>query len=316
VPEATRVVAAKRTALDFAVERLEVVQLDIARKPDGLLAGHDLMSPYVWEAEGRTCLLVRVLADPLGPEDPTGVIYSGFSEDGLFFKVEPQPAIEPGPDFVDAGGVEDPTVVIGEEPHLMVYYTGVDAKREQGSLLVATGPDLQHLTKDKVALKAPEGAGNIKEATVVQGADGRWRLFYEYAKDRASRIGLAVADDLAGPWEVVDDPFTVRERSWDTWHLSTGPILDRKGEPPVMFYNGATADARWRIGWVAFDENYTRVLDRCVEPLLVPPPPKERAGTDIAFAASILDHAPDIHLYYSLEDRLLRRAIVRRMVAA
>jgi hypothetical protein len=205
--------------------------------------------------------------------------------------------------------------VIGDEPHLMVFYTGVDGKREQGSLLVATGPDMTHLSKDKVLLKAPEGEGNIKEATVAQGADGRWRMFYEYAKDRASRIGLAVADDLMGPWEAVADPFTVRENLWDTWHLSTGPILARDGQPPVMFYNGATADARWRIGWAAFDENYTRVVDRCLEPLLVPPPPKERAGTDIAFAASCLDHAPDILLYYSLEDRVLRRARVRQLQA-
>ena len=78
-----------------------------------------------------------------------------------------------------------------------------------------------------------------------------------------------------------------------------------------MFYNGATADARWRIGWVAFDENFTRIVDRGIEPLLVPPPPKERAGIDIAFAASCLDNGTDILLYYSLEDRLLRRARVR-----
>jgi beta-1,2-mannobiose phosphorylase / 1,2-beta-oligomannan phosphorylase len=252
-----------------------------------------------------------VLENPLGPDDPTGIIYSGYSSDGLFFTVDPQPAIEPGPDGIDAGGVEDPTVVIGKEPHLMVFYTGVDAKRQQGSLLVCTGPDLTHLEKDEVLLTAPEGAGNIKEATVAQGADGRWRLFFEYAKDKASRIGLAVADKPTGPWQVVDDPFTVRDRLWDNWHLSTGPILAREGEPPVMFYNGATADARWRIGWVAFDENYTKVVDRCIEPLLVPPPPKERAGTDIAFAASLLDEPPQIYLYYSLEDRLLRRAVVR-----
>lgn len=304
-----------KATLDFAVEQIDVVQLDIARAPDGLLAGHDLMSPYVWEAEGRTRLLVRVLKNPLGPSDPTGVIYSGESDDGLYFKVDPQPAIEPGPDPIDVSGVEDPTVVIGDEPHLMVYYTGVDAKRQQGSLLVASGPDLDHLCKDKVALKAPEGEGNIKEATVVRAADGRWRLSYEYAKDNASRIGQAVADDIKGPWQVIDDPFTVREHAWDTWHLSTGPVLERKGQPPVMFYNGATADARWRIGWIAFDENYQNIVDRCIEPLLVPPPPKERAGTDIAFAASCLDHSPDIMLYYSLEDRLLRRALVRQLQA-
>lgn len=301
------------TQLDFAVEAIDIVKLDMADRADGLLSGHDLMSPYVWEAEGHRKLLVRVLKNPLGLTDPTGVIYAGQSDDGVYFRMGKVPAIVPGPDEVDAGGVEDPTVVIGSEPHLIVFYTGVEAMREQGSLLMATGPSLGDLTKQKVLLKAPPGQGNIKEATVAQGTDGRWRLFYEYAHANASRIGLALADDLAGPWEPVGDPFTVRERLWDTWHLSTGPILAREGEPPVMFYNGATADARWRIGWIAFDENYTRVVDRCIEPLLVPPPPKERAGVDIAFAASLIDDGPDIHLYYSLEDRLLRRAVVRKL---
>lgn len=299
--------------LDFAVEAIEVVKLDIADSESGLLAGHDLMSPYVWEAEGHKKLLVRVLKNPLGPTDPTGVIYAGQSTDGLHFQMGKTPAIVPGPHQIDAGGVEDPTVVIGSEPHLTVFYTGVQATRDQGSLLMATGPSLGRLTKDKVLLEAPPGQGNIKEATVAQGADGRWRMFYEYAQENASRIGLAEADDVAGPWQPVGDPFTVRERLWDNWHLSTGPIFARKGEPPVMFYNGATADARWRIGWIAFDENYTRVVDRCIEPLLVPPPPKERAGIDIAFAASLIDDGRDFHLYYSLEDRVLRRAVVRKL---
>jgi len=299
--------------IDFAVEAIDIVRLDIADREDGLLTGHDLMSPYVWEAEGHLKLLVRVLKNPLGATDPTGVIYAGQSDDGLRFKMGKTPAIVPGPDEVDAGGVEDPTVVIGDEPHLIVFYTGVHATRDQGCLLMATGPSLGKLTKQQVLLTAPVGQGNIKEATVAKGADGRWRMFYEYAQDNASRIGLADADDLAGPWRPVGDPFTVRERLWDNWHLSTGPILAREGQPPVMFYNGATADARWRIGWIAFDENYTRVVDRCIEPLLVPPPPKERAGTDIAFAASLIDEGRDIHFYYSLEDRLLRRALVRRL---
>lgn len=294
----------------YLVQEIEVVGLDIAGK-DGLLAGHDLMSPYVWKVDGRIHLLVRVLPNPLGPDDPTGVIYAGVSQDGLCFTMKSKPAIVPGPDAVDAGGVEDPTVVLSSDRHLLVFYTGVDARREQGSLLVAEGADLTCLTKQKVMLKAPEGEGNIKEATVARGADGRYRLFYEYARDNASRIGLALSDDPAGPWQAAEDPFTIRENSWDNWHLSTGPIVARKGQPPVMFYNGATADARWRIGWIAFDENYSRVVARGVEPLLVPPPPEERAGTDIAFAASCLDHEGDIFLYYSLEDRLLRRARVR-----
>jgi hypothetical protein len=111
---------------------------------------------------------------------------------------------------------------------------------------------------------------------------------------------------------VAEDPFTVREDLWDTWHLSTGPILAREGQPPVMFYNGATADARWRIGWIAFDENYTRVVDRCIEPLLVPPPP--RSARDRHRLRRLVPRPlADILLYYSLEDRLLRRAVVRQL---
>jgi predicted GH43/DUF377 family glycosyl hydrolase len=295
----------------YVVEKLEVVALDIARE-DGLLAGHDLLSPYVWQEGASKRLLVRVLKNPLGASDPTGVIYSGTSSDGLQFTMHPKPAIVPGPSRLDAGGVEDPTVVTAREGRLLVFYTGVDAKRIQGSLLVAMGSDLDQLTKQEVLLKAPEGAGNIKEATVAQGADGRWRLFYEYASENASRIGLALGDGPEGPWESIADPFTVRPRSWDNWHLSTGPIVARSGQPPAMFYNGATADARWRIGWIAFDENYSRVIDRCVEPMLVPPPPKQRAGSDIAFASSCLDNGDTIFLYFSLEDRVLRRAHVQR----
>jgi len=293
--------------INFAVEQHDVVRLDTAG-PDGLLAGHDLMSPYVWEQDGALHLLVRVLPNPLGPTDPTGVIYAGSSPDGLDFAMQATPAIVPGPDAFDAGGVEDPTVVRADDGNLLVFYTGVDAARAQGSLLVAQGADMADLAKRQVLLHAPEGEGNIKEATVVRGADGRYRLFYEYAKDNASRIGMALADNPQGPWKVAPDPFPIRPDAWDNWHLSTGPISAPAGLPPVMFYNGATDDARWRIGWIAFDENYTRVVDRCVEPLIVPPPPKLRSGIDIAFAASCIDRGDHCHhLYYSLEDRVLRR---------
>jgi predicted GH43/DUF377 family glycosyl hydrolase len=302
-----------RVEVAYVVEGIDVVTLDSAG-PDGLLAGRDLMSPYVWEEKGRKRLLVRVLRNPLGADDPTGVIYAGSSDDGLSFAMHGKPALTPGPDEVDAGGVEDPTVVLSGDGELLVFFTGVDAAREQGSLLVAKGPDLTRLQKQRVLLKAPEGQGNIKEATVARGADGKWRLFYEYARDNASRIGLALGEGPEGPWRAIDDPFTIRENQWDNWHLSTGPMVARPGQPPVMFYNGATADARWRIGWIMFDENYTRVIDRCIEPMLVPPPPELRAGTDIAFAASCLDDGETISLYFSLEDRMLRRARIRRFV--
>lgn len=295
----------------YVIEKLTEVTLDIAGE-GGRLAGHDLMSPFVWSEGDTYRLLVRVLPRPLGPDDPTGVIWAGDSKDGLCFTMRGEPAIMPGPDPIDAGGCEDPTVVHGREGAYRIFYTGVEAGRRQGSLLLAEGPDLIHLTKKKAMLKAPEGWGNIKEATLARGSDGRFRLFFEYAREGASRIGLALGAGPEGPWEIVDDPFTVRKDGWDNWHLSTGPIVQREGTDPVMFYNGATADARWRIGWVSFTADFSAVTDRGVEPLLMPPPATDRAATDIAFAASCLVEGGDVLLYYSLEDRILRRALVRR----
>jgi len=295
----------------YVIEKLEEVTIDIAT-PEGRLEHRDLMSPYVWTEGQHVRLLVRVVPDPLGPTDPTGVIWCGDSEDGLFFTMRDTPSIVPGPDEVDAGGCEDPTVIMGDKGDYLIFYTGVDARRSQGSMLVAQGPDLTSLVKKRVMLTAPEGEGNIKEATLAKGADGRYRLFYEYARDNASRIGMAVGPGLEGPWEVIEDPFTIREDGWDNWHLSTGPIAQIEGQDPVMFYNGATADARWRIGWASFDANFTRVTGRGIEPILMPPPAKDRSATDIAFAASCLVEGEDILLYYSLEDRILRRATVKR----
>ncbi|WP_159983657.1 MULTISPECIES: glycosidase [unclassified Novosphingobium] len=295
----------------YVVEALADVTLDSAG-PEGRLAGHDLMSPFVWTEGARHRLLVRVLPNPLGPGDPTGVIWAGDSDDGLCFTMCSKASIRPGPEAMDAGGCEDPTVVCGDEGRYLVFYTGVDAKREQGALIVAEGPDLTQLTKKRVMLKAPAGEGNIKEATVAKGSDGRFRIFYEYARANASRIGMAMSDDLDGPWDVVEDPFTIRDASWDNWHLSTGPIVQQHGHDPVMFYNGATVDARWRIGWVSFAPDFSCVTGRGIEPILLPPPAKDRAATDIAFAASCVATSDGIWLYYSLEDRILRRAFIKR----
>lgn len=295
----------------YVVEELQDVTLDVAG-PEGRLAGYDLMSPFVW-TEGETFrLLVRVLPRPLGPHDPTGVIWAGTSQDGVCFQIAQTPTITPGASAEDAGGCEDPTVLSTDAGEYLVYYTGVDAARTQGALLLAKGADLENLRVCDVVLNAPDGEGNIKEATLAQGADGRWCLFYEYAKDQASRIGMAVGPGPEGPWTVAADPFPIRDAAWDNWHLSTGPILQQPGRDPVMFYNGATQDARWRIGWIAFTPDFTAVTARGVEPLLMPPPARDRTATDIAFAASCVTVGDDIWLYYSLEDSILRRARIRR----
>lgn len=294
----------------YAVEQLDDVTLTGGSHGKPL----DLMSPFVWREDDIYRILVRGVPYPLGPTDPTGVISAGRSAHGLAFEMEPTPTIAPGPDGIDAGGCEDPTLVLLPDGRYLVFYTGLDVRRSQSAMILAQGRSLDSLVKLELVLKAPPGEGNIKEATLAQTSSGAWRLFYEYAVGGASRIGMAGSSSPDGPWTVLPDPFGIREGSWDNWHLSTGPIVAVAGADPVMFYNGATSDARWRIGWITFDADFSRVTGRGLEPLLMPPPPTHRDSTDIAFAASTVMEGDLIALYYSLEDRLLQRALVRRYV--
>lgn len=292
----------------YVVEQLDTVTVSA----DPLVDGMDLMSPFVWKEGDTYRMMVRVVPPPSTPAAPTGIIYAGSGSTGLAFTIDSNLAIAPGADFADAGGCEDPTVLHDAAAgRYLVYYTGVDPDA-QGSMILAAGPSLSALAKEQLVLKAPPGEGNIKEATLVQTPAGDWRLFYEYAANDASRIGMAGGPTPEGPWTTLPDPFGIREDSWDNWHLSTGPITQIAGQDPVMFYNGATHDARWRIGWISFDPDITHVTGRGLEPLLLPPPAKDRAATDIAFAASTVIEGDRIALYFSLEDRMLRRALIGR----
>ena len=197
---------------------------------------------------------MRGVPNPLEDGKPTGIIWCGCSNDGVTFDMDEKPAIEPGPEAMDAGGVEDPTVEVTDEG-LMVYYTGVEAGRQQGSLLVATGKDLDSLKKRAVMLKAPEGQGNIKEATLAQASDGSWRMFYEYAADGASRIGHRYLAQARRAVDSVECPVTVRPESWDNWHLSTGPIVSLAGPQPghVLQWRDARCALADRVGDVRSD---------------------------------------------------------------
>lgn len=298
----------RKTPIDFNVAALEPVTLH----GPSALSERDLMSPYVWvEPDGRYGIMVRAVQPRGADRTDTGVIWAGWSDNGIVFDMADAPAIVPGPDAIDCGGVEDPTVIRTDDGYV-VYYTGVLADFSHGEMLYATGPDLDRLTKQGVALASTKTMGNTKEATIGRTAEGHWRLWYEYAADNASRVGLAIGDSVSGPWEEQPTPFLPRQQSWDNWHLSTGPMLLTDPDFPVMFYNGATMDARWRIGWIAFDRDCRNVVDRGIEPLITPPPVDDRTATDIAFAASVIERDGSIWLYYSLEDRRLRRARIRR----
>lgn len=286
----------------FTVERVDPLRL---QGPDRFTAC-ELMSPYVWRAaDGSVGVLVRAV--PGGGEASTGSIWRGRSEDGLSFTMDDAPVLSPGPGPLDARGCEDPTVVL-HDGGMVVFYTGVDGRGE-GHLLWASGPDPAALEKRGVALKSFGGERDVKEAEVAV-RDGHWTMGYEYSHGEESRIGVAEGDGPAGPWRETRHGFARRPDRFDRWHLSPGPMLLDDPDHPIMFYNGATRDGVWGIGWVVFDHPNNRVLDRCGEPLIGPP--GEEGGRNIAFAASLLEEGDLVHLYLSYNDRTCHRALIAR----
>jgi predicted GH43/DUF377 family glycosyl hydrolase len=278
------------------------------------LASMYKLSPFVWQEEGRFELLLRVVNHSDDPAKKVARIHHGRSTDGLRFHLDETPAIAPGRDYsgsYDSGGCEDPSVARVDGQYY-VYYTGWNEQLKCGDLLLATGPDVHQLRKKGIALRSTGHVANPKEATIVQAPDGTWRLFFEYANDGKSKIGLARSQNVSGPWELLPPLLERRPQSWDSWHLSTGPVLDFRPDFPVMFYNGATASTQWRIGWVVFDAGYTRVVARSIDPLILPPLRRNADDSDIAFAASSIEIDGVIHLYYSVADQYVTRALIAR----
>ncbi|GAC1428902.1 MAG: hypothetical protein NVSMB5_23510 [Candidatus Velthaea sp.] len=278
------------------------------------LAGMYKLSPFVWGTGRRFELLLRVVNFHADASRKVARVHYGSSADGLHFVLEPVPVIapDPNPDSFDNGGCEDPSLAIVDGTYY-VYYSGWNERTRRGELLLAAGDDVHRLKKRGIALPSTPGARNPKEAEIVRVGDGTWRLFFEYAHDERSKIGIARSANVEGPWEVLEPLFAARPGTWDAYHLSTGPVIASNPDFPVMFYNGATQDAQWRVGWVVFDATYSRVVARSIDPIILPHIKRNSDDTDIAFAASAIEIGDEIHLYYSVADQYVVRAKIRRV---
>lgn len=276
------------------------------------LADMYVLSPFVWKDSDLFRMLVRAV--PRRDDEPRlkmAEIWHGVSVDGLNFDMDIAPVIFPGPDQRDIDGCEDPTVLPGRDG-LRVWYTGYNEAQKTGRLMLASGPGVQGLMKRGVALNSTKAFKNPKESSIVRTAGG-WRMFFEFARDGASLIGQANAAGLDGSWRGrKQSSIKPRAKAWDGWHLSPGPVIGEADGAPIMFYNGATKAGDWRIGWVIFDKSFNRVVARCDEPLVSPDTKRAGDATDIAFAASALEHEGDIRIYFSQSDRDIRCATVRR----
>jgi predicted GH43/DUF377 family glycosyl hydrolase len=265
-----------------------------------------VLSPFVTCRAGQYEVLLRLVNRDEDPSRKISRIHCAASSDGRRFDVGPE-VIGPGAaDEPDGAGCEDPTLAFDGDSY-RVFYSGYNAQLRRSSMLAATGRALLELRKLGMVLKPDDAYANRKEAALVVTPTG-FRMFFEYARDGASQIGAADASALAGPWTYADAPIRCRADAFDSWHLSPSSAIRRADGSHVLFYNGASKKADWRVSYALLDETATVVLDRPTAPLLSPFG-LDAGDTDIAFGASALvDPVGDVWLYYSIADRKTYRA--------
>jgi beta-1,2-mannobiose phosphorylase / 1,2-beta-oligomannan phosphorylase len=260
-----------------------------------------VLSPYALRCAGGYEMLLRLVNRDEDASKKVSRIHHASSSDGLRFDVGAV-VIAPGTaDEPDGAGCEDPTVV-GDGRSYTVFYSGYNALHNRSSMLRATGSTLTALRKAGTVFPPTDSYANQKEAAVVATSQG-FRVFFEYARDDASHIGVADASSLAGPWSYAESPLEQRAGAFDSWHMSPSSAVRRADGTHVLFYNGSSKKTDWRISYAVLDETATVVLERPVTPL-ISAFGLEDGDTDIAFVASTpVDSSGNVWLYYTIADR-------------
>jgi predicted GH43/DUF377 family glycosyl hydrolase len=263
------------------------------------------MSPaVVATADGYQMLYRRVVAREGDPGRQSeyadrSVIAFASSADGLRFAARQTPVLTL-PQEGAAVGLEDPTIVRDGRDYV-VFYTGWSGWQVGIAwLLWARGPSLESLAPQGIAAAPMPPERFVKEAEVLPAERGvwMWREVDEIDRHERSRIALAQAPRITGPWRdhvVIAGP---RADHWDAVNVSTGPLV-RRGDRLLMLYNGMvrTDDPEFvhaaRVGLMELDVATGRPVARSRRPVLEPPP-----GRRIAFAASVAGG----RLYYTVDD--------------
>jgi predicted GH43/DUF377 family glycosyl hydrolase len=238
-------------------------------------------NPAAVDANGKTILLFRA-------RDAGNISRIGYAEssDGLHFRVDPRPVLQPAAWYELGGGVEDPRLMRIGATCYMTYtgYNGHDAQ-----LCLATSTDLRHWRRQGVILPAYRGTwttGWTKSGAIVpQRINGKWWMYYlgtrrdSDGKDR-DYMGLASSDDLLHWADSTSQPVLDRRPgAFDSRVMEPGPPPLVTPAGILLLYNGANDELVYGPGWILFDKaDPRRVLDRCDRPFMLPDLIWERAG--------------------------------------
>ncbi|MDP3415524.1 hypothetical protein [Falsiroseomonas sp.] len=151
------------------------------------------------------------------PQFPAS-LHAATSTDGINFTPIPGAAVlAPSPGWYDNDAVFSPTVIAHDGGFFMLYagHAYTDASAVDGrfgvSLLAATSPDGLNWSKEPTQIlqadrALPWMADGVAEPSLLLGPDGKYYLFFTGLQDAERSIGIAVASNPFGPWDIAPEP--------------------------------------------------------------------------------------------------------------
>ncbi len=178
----------------------------------------NLEGAEIFKAGNRYILLYSAYSDLGHPvtQFPAS-LYAAVSTDGLHFTpVATGPVLQPTTGWYDNDAIYSPTVLSYEGGYLMLYcahaYTNASAGGQLGvSLLAAVSPDGLNWTKSPAPILLADPSmswmsDGVSEPSMILGPDGKYYLFFTGQAGDERAIGLAVAANPLGPWEIAPQP--------------------------------------------------------------------------------------------------------------
>jgi len=271
--------------------------------------------------DDRVVLLYRAHAT-----DKVSRIGYAVSDDGLSFRQEELPVLEPTEDY-ESRGCEDPRVTAVDGTYYLTY-TGFDGAT--ALLCLATSPDLRTWTKHGPLFPELDTWRTLPWAQARRGTrphnkaggilpvpvDGVWHM---YVGEGA--IYHATSPDLLR-WSVGDAPVVEgRPGSWDADLVEVGAPPVVVGDRVVLLVNGARITSvddllvDYRCGQVGFAlDDPTRVVERPDDPWLAPSTPLEKAGLvpNVTFVEGLVAFHGQWLAYYGQSDTTTAVAVAPR----
>ena len=252
------------------------------------------------KVDGQYLLLLRV-------EGQQG--YSFFSltrsRDGVHFKMDPEPCMMPARDEPwrtwEAHGIEDPRLTEIEGRYYIMY----TAVGDHGHCIaLAETEDFQ--TYRRIAIISEPG--NKDGVLFPEKIGGLYARLDRPIGNGVGSVWISYSPDLVN-WGRSEFVFAPRARYWDSYRIgaSAPPILTDHGW--LEIYHGVkmtSAGPIYRIGAIMLDkDDPTRVIGRCVPPLLSPREDYERIGDvgNVVFACgAIVEPDGEVKVYYGAAD--------------